>query len=97
MFTAALAGNDDGWRGVGPGVRGKDERRYAVTPTLTTTIEVPPATVDRCDRCGAQGKVRVVLAGGGDLVFCGHHARQYDSTIRSVAAEVVTSEDPSDN
>jgi hypothetical protein len=58
-----------------------------VTPTLTT-VEVPSAA-DRCDRCGAQGKVRVVLAGGGDLVFCGHHAREYDATIRSVAVEVV--------
>ena len=33
-------------------------------------------TVDRCDRCGAQAYVRVVLgASGGELLFCGHHAR----------------------
>ena len=68
-----------------------------MTPTLTTTIEVQPAAVDRCDRCGAQGKVRVVLAGGGDLVFCGHHARQYDATIQSVAAQVVPSEGAGSN
>lgn len=67
-----------------------------MTPTLTTVTQ-QPATADRCDRCGAQGKVRIVLAGGGDLVFCGHHARQYDSTIRLVAAQVVPSEDASDN
>jgi hypothetical protein len=67
-----------------------------VTPTLTTTIEVPSAA-DRCDRCGALGKVRVVLAGGGDLVFCGHHARQYDATIRSVAVEVVPSAGAGEN
>jgi hypothetical protein len=35
--------------------------------------------------------VRVVLAGGGDLVFCGHHAREYDATIQSVAVEIVPS------
>jgi hypothetical protein len=35
----------------------------------------------------------VVLPGGGDLVFCGHHAREYETTIREVAAEVVTAED----
>jgi hypothetical protein len=90
MFTAGLTGNDHGHPGVAPGVRGTRERRYAVT--LLTTVTKPPATADRCDRCGAQGKVRIVLAGGGDLVFCGHHARQYDSTIRSVATEVVLSE-----
>ena len=33
-------------------------------------------TVDRCDRCGAQAYVRVVLgASGGELLFCAHHAR----------------------
>jgi hypothetical protein len=62
-----------------------------VTPTLTPTKPVPPSAADRCDRCGAQAKVRVVLLGG-DLVFCGHHARAYDATIRTVAREVVPSE-----
>jgi len=68
-----------------------------VTPTLTTTIDLVRPPAERCDRCGAQGKVRVVLPGGGDLVFCGHHARKYDTTIRSVAAEIVLSDEPSDN
>ena len=52
-----------------------------------------PSAGDRCDRCRAQAKIRVVLPGGGDLVFCGHHAREYETTIREVAAEVVTAED----
>jgi Zn ribbon nucleic-acid-binding protein len=66
----------------------------AVTPTLTTTTSpAPPAAGDRCDRCNAQAKIRVVLPGGGDLVFCGHHAREYDTKIREVASEVVTAED----
>jgi hypothetical protein len=63
---------------------------------LTTAVDNPPAA-DRCDRCGARGKVRVVLAGGGDLVFCGHHARQFDATIRSVAVEIVPSEHTEEN
>jgi hypothetical protein len=29
-------------------------------------------------------------------VFCGHHAREYETTIREVAAEVVTAEDDED-
>jgi hypothetical protein len=37
--------------------------------------------------------VRVVLAGGGDLVFCGHHAREYETRIREVAVEVVKADD----
>ena len=64
-----------------------------MTPTLTTTTSpAPPAAGERCDRCQAQAKVRVVLVGGGDLVFCGHHAREYDDTIKEVAVEVVTSD-----
>jgi hypothetical protein len=74
----------------------RTRRGTPVTPTLTTTVEVPSAA-DRCDRCGAQGKVRVVLAGGGDLVFCGHHAREYDATIRSVAVEIVPSATAEEN
>jgi hypothetical protein len=66
----------------------------AVTPTLTpTTSPAPPSAGDRCDRCRAQAKIRVVLPGGGDLVFCSHHAREYETTIREVAVEVVKAED----
>jgi hypothetical protein len=65
-----------------------------VTPTLTPeTAPAPPAASDRCDRCGAQAKVRVVLPGGGDLVFCGHHARAYDERLRELAVDVVASDD----
>ena len=46
---------------------------------------------DRCDRCGARATTRVVLSGGTDLVFCGHHSRRYDEALRAVAVEVVTS------
>jgi hypothetical protein len=31
---------------------------------------------DRCDRCGAQAKVRVEFKAS-DLLFCAHHARQH--------------------
>ena len=68
-----------------------------MTPTLTQTTSLAPFTAaDRCDRCQAQGKVRVVLAGGGELVFCGHHARVYDARLREVAVEVVTSDENDD-
>ncbi|MDQ4500849.1 hypothetical protein [Sinomonas sp. ASV322] len=44
--------------------------------------------VDRCDRCGAQAYVLVVLeASGGELMFCGHHARAVETTLRPLASE----------
>lgn len=46
----------------------------------TTTATAPTATrVDprECDRCGARAATRVVLPSGNDLVFCGHHCREY--------------------
>ena len=65
-----------------------------MTPTLTpTTSPAPSSAGDRCDRCGARGTTRVVLAGGGELVFCGHHTRAYESKIREVAIEVVKAAD----
>jgi hypothetical protein len=44
--------------------------------------------MDRCDQCGAQAYVRVVLASsGGELLFCGHHARQHEPQLRLKASE----------
>lgn len=44
--------------------------------------------LDRCDRCGAQAYVRVVLeSSGGELLFCGHHARQHEPQLKSLASE----------
>jgi len=37
--------------------------------------------VDRCDRCGAQAYVRVLLPGRLELLFCAHHNRQYSSAL----------------
>jgi hypothetical protein len=41
---------------------------------------------DRCDRCGAQAYVRVVLTKS-DLLFCAHHGRQHELKLREVARE----------
>lgn len=39
--------------------------------------------LDRCDRCGAQAYVRVVLENsGGELLFCGHHARAVERSLK---------------
>jgi hypothetical protein len=33
--------------------------------------------------------VRILLAGGGDLVFCSHHAREHDVKLREIAVHMV--------
>ncbi|MFE2758146.1 hypothetical protein ACFXGA_39730 [Actinosynnema sp. NPDC059335] len=56
---------------------------------MTTTLTRPALTAaDRCDRCGAAAQVRAVLPSGGELLFCGHHAREHSSKLRELAAEL---------
>jgi len=53
---------------------------------MMSTAELSRLTaLDRCDRCGAQAYVQVHLIEGAELVFCGHHARQYEDKLREVA------------
>jgi hypothetical protein len=60
-----------------------------VNATVTDTAPTPTLTAaDRCDRCGAQARVRVVLATG-DLLFCAHHAKAYEDKLRETAVEWV--------
>ena len=54
---------------------------------MTTAVVSPLKAADRCDRCGAQAYIRLVLAGGGDLLFCGHHGRRHEGKLRPLAAE----------
>jgi len=56
---------------------------------MTTAVADRALTAaDRCDRCGAQAYVRVVLeSSGGELLFCGHHARKHEAQLRPKAAE----------
>jgi hypothetical protein len=58
------------------------EMNTAVAPST------PLTALDRCDRCGAQAYLRVELAGGGDLLFCAHHAREHGDKLREVAVAV---------
>ncbi|GAB3007442.1 hypothetical protein LWP59_28900 [Amycolatopsis acidiphila] len=53
------------------------------------TLARPELTAaDRCDRCGAAAQVRAILASGGELLFCGHHAREYEGKLKEIAAEI---------
>ena len=48
----------------------------------------PLNAVDRCDRCGAQAYVRAVLLSGGELLFCGHHGKEYAEKLKQVSAKI---------
>jgi len=78
----------------GPSTRDVQEEAR-MTPTLTPPPEAaaPPAAEERCDRCSAAGKLRIVLAGGGDLVFCGHHANEFAPELVKIAVEVIAAPD----
>ena len=58
-----------------------------------TTAVVPDVksldASDRCDRCGAQAYLRFDLAGGGELHFCAHHAREHGDKLREIAVNVI--------
>lgn len=60
--------------------------------TAVMTPDLLPAealnALDRCDRCGAQAYFRVTLASGGELLFCAHHGKKYEESLRSVSAEI---------
>lgn len=57
--------------------------------TGTATPPAPTSTLtaaDRCDRCGAPARVRVLLATG-ELVFCRHHAKAFEPALRPCALQ----------
>jgi hypothetical protein len=58
--------------------------------TMTTTMQpVRLTAVDRCDSCGAQAYVQVWLApDGAELLFCAHHAHQYEDKLRDIAIAI---------
>jgi hypothetical protein len=55
-------------------------------PTVTPVAEL----VERCDKCGAAGKVQATFRTGGELTFCGHHANRYAEGLGS--AELIAVE-----
>ena len=57
---------------------------------VTTTLTTPAlSATDRCDRCQAQAYVRVVLPGGSDLLFCGHHWSRHEDALRPQAEHIL--------
>ena len=54
-------------------------------PTVTVTAQV----VERCDSCGAAGKVQATFPTGGELTFCGHHANRFAAGLLASAALIM--------
>ncbi|MBD8505372.1 hypothetical protein HT102_02570 [Hoyosella sp. G463] len=59
----------------------------ATTVRLTAT--------DRCDRCGARARVLATLPSGGELLFCQHHANEFEARLKDMDALVVAAADES--
>jgi len=56
--------------------------------TTVLTPASPLTAADRCDRCGAQAYLRVVLSSGGELLFCAHHGRKFEPELKKIAVEI---------
>jgi hypothetical protein len=57
-----------------------------MTATATPSAPASLTAADRCDRCGAQARVRVTLPAG-ELLFCGHHAKEHEPRLREIAVD----------
>jgi hypothetical protein len=59
--------------------------------TTSAQLVVQPvlSRQDRCDRCGAQAKVLALLRTGGELLFCGHHAREHRPGLGDIGAALI--------
>ena len=56
--------------------------------TTVLTPASPLTAADRCDRCGAQAYLRVVLASGGELLICAPHGRKFEPELKKIAADI---------
>jgi hypothetical protein len=59
-----------------------------VTTAAARPIRTTLTRHDRCDRCDAAAQVRALLPTGGELLFCGHHARAHAVRLREMGADL---------
>jgi len=56
---------------------------------VMTYDNVGMSVADRCDRCGCQAYVEVLLnTSGGTLLFCAHHANEHNDQIMALDAVI---------
>ena len=63
-------------------------QREEAMPNRAPFLNRPINALHRCDRCGAQAYVRVLLHSHQDLLFCAHHYRQHAPMLAKVAAHI---------
>ncbi len=54
----------------------------------TLEMDVALSAADRCDRCGAQAVAQATLSSGAHLLFCGHHLRAHEASLRAASARI---------
>ncbi len=60
-----------------------------VSAGTTATVERDSyelTALDRCDSCGAQAYIRVMI-GESELLFCAHHGRRHQEKLAAVATD----------
>ena len=62
----------------------REEAAPGSAPARSTLMNA----IHRCDRCGAQAYVWVLLRSHRELLFCGHHYRQHAVALATVAAKI---------
>jgi hypothetical protein len=60
-----------------------------MTPKTVPTVTVAAELTERCDQCGAAGKLRATFLTGGELTFCGHHANRFATRLLESAAMIL--------
>ena len=59
-----------------------------MTTAAPATAALRPLTrLDRCDRCPAAAQLLAILPSG-ELLLCGHHARQHRAALLSAGARL---------
>jgi len=58
--------------------------------TTASDVLTPPTLtqLDRCDRCSAAAQL-IALLPEGELLFCGHHAREYRAGLIDIGARLI--------
>ena len=54
----------------------------------TLEAEVVLDSADRCDRCGAHAVPQATMTSGAHLLFCGHHLRAHEASLRAASARI---------
>jgi len=74
----------ESWASRGAHRAERDEAARGTAPA----VPGPVSAACRCDRCGAQAYVRVLLRSRQDLLFCAHHYRQHAPALAKVAVAI---------